>query len=151
MAGEKTVRCDRARQWASLRVDGELSELEGLMLERHVAGCDSCREWQRRVERTTELLRAAPLERPAPRAELDRRVGARFPLRHRLVLAAVVAAAALGSLLGAALDRPERSAPSPSPSPSPSLSLLPPGSGDEPGMRVPPVPRRPAIPGEGAV
>jgi anti-sigma factor RsiW len=148
MAGEKkTVRCDRARQWASLRVDGELSELESLMLERHVAGCDSCREWQQRVERTTELLRASPLEPPRRRVELEGRDEARFPLRHRLVLAAVVAAAALGSLLGAALDRPEGS----SPSPSPQLSLLPPEPGDQPPARLPPVPRRPGLHGEGAV
>jgi len=147
MAGEKTARCERARQWASLRADGELSELESLMLERHVAGCDSCRLWQERVEATTELLRAAPLDAPARQVKLDRRERARFPLRHRLVLAAVVAAAALGSLLGAMLDRPE----GPASPPSPQLSLLPPESGDQPPARLPPVPRRPGLPGEGAV
>jgi len=147
MAGETTVRCDRARQWASLRVDGELSELEALMLERHVAGCASCREWQERVEGAAMLIRAVPLETPARRVKLERREGRGFLLRHRLALAAVVAAAALGGLLGAMLDRPEGSAPSP----SPELSFLPPKSAEQPPARLPPVPRRPDLPGEGAV
>ena len=146
MAGE-TVRCERARQWASLRVDGELSEFEALMLERHVAGCAACREWQEGVAEMAALLRSAPLETPARRVQLERREDGRFPLRHRLAVAAVVAAAALGSLLGAILDRPEDSAPTP----SPELSLLPPESGDQSPGRLPPVPRRPDLPGEGAV
>ena len=35
--------CDRARAWVSLKLDGELSELEGFMLESHLARCEACR------------------------------------------------------------------------------------------------------------
>lgn len=35
--------CVRARMWASQRIDGELSELEGALLEAHLEGCSDCR------------------------------------------------------------------------------------------------------------
>ena len=149
MAGVTTARCDRARQWASLRMDGELSELEALMLERHVAGCDACRDWQAGVVRATELIRAAPLETPSRGFEAPRPGQARFPLRYRLGVAAVVAAAALGSLIGAMLERPSRTAPT---SPAPQLSFdtsVP--SRVLPEREPPQVPRRPVPPAEDAV
>ena len=34
--------CARARFWASLRVDGELSELEGALLDAHLGRCADC-------------------------------------------------------------------------------------------------------------
>jgi predicted anti-sigma-YlaC factor YlaD len=34
--------CERARMWASLRLDGELSELEGALLDAHLGRCAEC-------------------------------------------------------------------------------------------------------------
>ena len=36
-------RCDRAREYASLRLDGELSEFERALLDSHIERCPSCR------------------------------------------------------------------------------------------------------------
>src|SRR5690242_3964885 len=54
--------CARARFWASLRVDDELSELEGALLDAHLARCAECREFEAAAAGSATLLRAAPLE-----------------------------------------------------------------------------------------
>jgi hypothetical protein len=56
-------RCDRAREWISLHVDGELSEFERIVLEAHVARCAECREFRLDVRRISRELRQAPLAR----------------------------------------------------------------------------------------
>jgi ferric-dicitrate binding protein FerR (iron transport regulator) len=53
--------CERATQWISLSLDGELSELEEAALERHLEGCARCQALSSRVQRFTTLLRAEPL------------------------------------------------------------------------------------------
>lgn len=58
--------CARARFWASLRIDGELSELEGALLDAHLARCADCRAVADGFGGLTTALRAAPLERVAP-------------------------------------------------------------------------------------
>lgn len=58
--------CARARFWASLRVDGELSELEGALLDAHLGRCADCREYAAGVAGATETLRNAPLVAVAP-------------------------------------------------------------------------------------
>src|SRR3982751_4736160 len=58
--------CARARFWASLREDGELSELEGALLDAHLSGCAACREVAAGFAVVTESLRAAPLAQPSP-------------------------------------------------------------------------------------
>jgi predicted anti-sigma-YlaC factor YlaD len=85
--------CSRARFWASLRVDGELSELEGALLDAHLKRCADCAEFAASAAESTAWLRAAELERPAPIAvaapKLRRRAAPGF------VAAAVVLASAL--------------------------------------------------------
>jgi anti-sigma factor RsiW len=54
--------CERARQWASAAVDGELSTFERALLEDHLGGCSACREFSRDVNGLTSALRAAPRE-----------------------------------------------------------------------------------------
>jgi predicted anti-sigma-YlaC factor YlaD len=99
MAGDALERdrsCRRAREWVSLRLDGELSELERLLLRRHLSRCDECRAMAVRVEQAAELMRTAPLERP------DRRVAEAMPapshprIRYRIVAAAAVIAVGVG-------------------------------------------------------
>src|SRR2546423_9354196 len=59
-----SVLCERSREWISLRLDGELSELAEKMLESHLARCAACRMFESDVDVTSRLLPAAPLERP---------------------------------------------------------------------------------------
>jgi anti-sigma factor RsiW len=97
--------CERSRQWCSLRLDGELSELEQALLEKHLETCGDCRAFDLQLRSTAELLRAAPAEAPAASFEVPAR-RLRLPVSRRLAFVAVVAAAALGSLVGSNLHRP---------------------------------------------
>lgn len=85
--------CARARFWVSLRVDGELSELEGALLDAHLARCSGCAEFAHGAAESTAWLRDAELERPAPIIV----TAPRSPLRAApgLVAAAAVLATAL--------------------------------------------------------
>jgi Putative zinc-finger len=94
--------CERARAWASLRADDELSELESVLLDEHLGHCLPCRSFAGGAEGVAAALRAARLERPA-------RVALVLPRRRPRVRALpavaaaflVVAAAAVGALAGA--------------------------------------------------
>lgn len=94
--------CDRARAWVSLKLDGELSELEGLMLSSHLARCAACRAFAADAASFTTALRTAELEAlerpvslPAGRRTMRRTV--QFGAAAALVAASV----GLGSLFGA--------------------------------------------------
>ena len=56
------VLCDRARSWAALAPDGELSELEHKLLGAHVARCRPCEAFAADVARVADTLRREPLE-----------------------------------------------------------------------------------------
>lgn len=123
MAGEaltpRNSRCDRARQWASLRIDGELSELEDALLEKHLEGCVSCSAFAVRLAATTEAVRSAPQERPQIEYPRFERPVIRLPVGRRVAIVAVAAAAALGAFVGSSLQKP---APTRAPT-GPQLSL----------------------------
>jgi anti-sigma factor RsiW len=57
----RTTPCERASQWISLELDGELSDLERAGLDRHVERCESCRALRVEMSGLTALLRGAPL------------------------------------------------------------------------------------------
>jgi len=89
--------CDRARQWATAEVDGELSRFEIVLLRAHLDVCPSCREFHAAVGGITRTLRATPLERLEQAIEVKR---LRWRIRPRLAPAAAamaVAAVVLGS------------------------------------------------------
>ncbi|HEU5064508.1 MAG TPA: zf-HC2 domain-containing protein [Gaiellaceae bacterium] len=89
--------CDRARQWATAEVDGELSRFEIVLLRAHLDACPSCREFHVAVGGITRTLRATPLERLERAIEVRR---LRWRIRSRLAPAAAamaVAAVVLGS------------------------------------------------------
>jgi len=89
--------CERGREWISLRLDGELSELAQKMLDSHLARCLECREFEEQVSAIALQLRAAPLEQLERPVEI---VGRRFRVPARVwslgAAAASVAAAAVG-------------------------------------------------------
>jgi predicted anti-sigma-YlaC factor YlaD len=88
--------CERARQWASAGVDGELSTFERALLADHLERCASCREFSLAITDLTTALRAAPRERIEGISIVRRHV------RLRLAPAAAamaVAAVGLGSVL----------------------------------------------------
>ncbi len=102
--------CERARQWASQRVDGELSQLERACLERHIGGCMHCRSFAGQVAEVGALLRSAPLVRLSQpvRIELLARPYRRS-LRTRalpLSLAGALGIVAAAALLAVTLPAP---------------------------------------------
>jgi predicted anti-sigma-YlaC factor YlaD len=57
--------CDRSRSWISLRLDGELSRFEHVLLGAHLTVCRDCRHFASDVEWQTRSIREAALERLA--------------------------------------------------------------------------------------
>jgi predicted anti-sigma-YlaC factor YlaD len=97
-------KCDRARQWASLELDGELSSFERALLANHVAGCPSCKAFRAEIGGVTTALRAAPYE-PFGGIVLGR-IRRRASMRLAPAAAAMaVAAVGLGSLLASSSFR----------------------------------------------
>lgn len=66
MRHPRGVLCDRARAWAALAPDGELSELERKLLGSHLDRCDACADFAVQVAAVAAELRAALLQ-PLPR------------------------------------------------------------------------------------
>jgi len=97
MADHPRSICDRARTWAALAPDGELSELERKLLDAHVQRCPACAHFALEVAAIAGQLRAAapePLVRPLSIPIWRRR---RVYARMRAVgAAAAVAVMALG-------------------------------------------------------
>jgi predicted anti-sigma-YlaC factor YlaD len=94
--------CERARQWASIEVDGELSTFERVLLRAHTTTCSSCRRFRADIAGVTHALRAAPLEPFEGVIEIGR-MRRRARLRFAPAVAAMaVAAVGLGSVLAAA-------------------------------------------------
>jgi predicted anti-sigma-YlaC factor YlaD len=89
--------CERAQQWLSLELDGELSELERVALTRHLEWCASCREAAARMAGLTSLLRAEPLLEPTARAAVAARPGR---TRRAKQAAALALAAVVGTVVG---------------------------------------------------
>jgi len=96
----RAQRCDRAREWISLQLDGELSEFERIVLEAHVRRCADCRAFRTDVRGISRELRHAPLE-PLPRPiVLPRRTRVAGRSLQYVAAAAAAVAVAVGSSLG---------------------------------------------------
>lgn len=90
------VRCERSREWASLRLDGMLSFFESALLDRHLRRCADCRSFAAALSAHTHLLRSAELEEPARRVEIaGRRINRRRSAAGAALVAVVAAAAAV--------------------------------------------------------
>lgn len=102
------VLCERARTWAALAPDNELSELERKLLDAHVQRCPACAHFAVDVAAVAAELRAAALQ-PLPRP-LSVPIWRRRPVyaRFRAVgAAAAVAVMALGIAARAPLSSSE--------------------------------------------
>jgi predicted anti-sigma-YlaC factor YlaD len=100
--------CARARSLASLRLDGEISELEAALLDAHLARCPDCAAYALGSSAATAALRAAPLELVEPVAISTQRPG-----RHAFPLVAAAALVGVAALLGALGDGSRSNAGSP--------------------------------------
>jgi hypothetical protein len=90
--------CARARFWVSLRLDDELSELEGALLDAHLSRCADCSEFAASAVTFSETLRTAPLEVGDPvRVHLPH--ASLRPLLAFAAVVVVVAAAITGGLV----------------------------------------------------
>ncbi|MDX6452188.1 MAG: hypothetical protein QOH16_2237 [Gaiellaceae bacterium] len=105
--------CERARSWASLRADGELSELESALLDAHVGRCSACRAFACGTHEVAAALRSARLERPAPFVLGPQR--ARFAglraLQVAAAVAVVVGAGVVAAMTGAPSGAPAAAKP----------------------------------------
>ncbi len=102
------VLCERARTWAALAPDGELSELERKLLDAHVQRCAACAHFALDVAAVAAELRAAALQ-PLPRP-LSVPIWRRRPVYARVRAvgaAAAVAVMALGIAARAPLSTGE--------------------------------------------
>jgi predicted anti-sigma-YlaC factor YlaD len=96
--------CARAREWASLRLDGQLSDFEEVLLEAHLARCPDCRAFAATTAALTGTLRAAPLEQPSFTFEAPRRSRARTVGLRAVSAAAAVAVVGLSGLVSLQLS-----------------------------------------------
>ncbi len=107
--------CARASEWVSLRLDGQLSEFEELLLEAHIERCPDCKAYAANVTGLTTALRATPLEQPSVSFEAPRRTRARTVGLRAVSAAAAVAVVGLSSIvslqLSASKARPGAAAP----------------------------------------
>lgn len=92
--------CERAHAWASLELDGEVSQIERALLRAHLRRCEACAASVGEMRAFTSTLREAPLELPSRPLYLP---GASTPAPKRRVFAARLALAATLAMLAAGL------------------------------------------------
>ena len=106
MGAVLAAECERARTWASLSIDGELSQFGQAQLRAHVGRCVTCAAFAQNLASLAEELRRAPLEEPTTDVmPVARRSTARRALQLGAAAAAVAIAASLGSLAGSLSSR----------------------------------------------
>jgi len=94
--------CERLRGSVSASLDGELSEVEGAMIEAHLAWCPACRAFAAEAAETARLLRETPPEQLNFPVVLPRR---RLAVARKLQVAAVAAAIAVAVGVGASVGQ----------------------------------------------
>lgn len=104
--------CDRAREYSSRSLDGELSDFERALLDTHLERCDACRTYAAELAEIVTRLRTAPLEAlPHPIAlPSRRRVRTRSVLQGAAAAAAAVVAVTAG-LVGSLQSHPTQARP----------------------------------------
>jgi Putative zinc-finger len=92
--------CARAREWASLSLDDQLSDVEEVLLEAHLALCDDCRAFAASITDLTAALRSAPVEQPELAFEAPRTTRGRTFALRAVSAAAAVAVVGVSGLVG---------------------------------------------------
>jgi anti-sigma factor RsiW len=92
--------CDRTRFQLSLELDGELSELERLMVDAHVGGCASCHDFALTMTEAVDRIRVLPLEPLARQITLPARRRPAGGVLQLVSVAAAIAVVGLGSSIG---------------------------------------------------
>lgn len=114
--------CERVREQVSLQLDGELSQLEQVILGRHLTRCAACADYRTEVAAITRRLREAPLEHPDWVFTLPRRRSGSLRVVQVAAAAATIAVAVgVGSL--DAFNRAQRQASTPAVRISPTAFL----------------------------
>ena len=93
--------CDGIRELYSASLDGELSELEAMRLEAHLATCTSCSAHAAGAATASRLVRQAPLEQPSfPIVVPGRRLAVARKLQVVAAAAAVTVTVGLSVAVG---------------------------------------------------
>lgn len=98
--------CTRSREWASLRLDGELSMLERRMLDGHLDRCPDCSAFAEHVAAVSGLMRESALEAPAHTVDVSVFRRSRRVRATRTTLRSAAAAAAVACAVGAGIMLP---------------------------------------------
>lgn len=117
----ETTSCERVRASVSLALDGELSELETLELDRHLVVCDRCASFAARAAVVVEAIRSTPCEHPSRSFEIAETRRRTRPVIVIAAAVAVVVAASAGALVGTL--RSSSSAARPQLRPAPPVAL----------------------------
>src|SRR3954451_9576693 len=96
--------CARACEWTSLRLDGQLSDFEDVLLEAHLARCADCRYFAASMSGLTTALRSAVLEQPTFAFDPPRSARGRTIALRAVSAAAVVAVVGVSGLVSLQLS-----------------------------------------------
>ena len=96
--------CARASEWASLRLDDQLSDFEEVLLEAHLARCAECRAFAATISGLTYSLRAAELRQPTFAFDPPRSARGRTFALRAVSAAAVVAVVGVSGLVSLQLS-----------------------------------------------
>jgi predicted anti-sigma-YlaC factor YlaD len=105
--------CDRAREYSSRSLDGELSDFERALLDTHLERCEACRGYAAELTEIVTRLRLAPLEAlPHPVSLPSRRRHRARAFQAAAAVAAAVVAVTAG-LVGSLQSHPTQARPNP--------------------------------------
>jgi anti-sigma factor RsiW len=92
--------CDRAREYSSRSLDGELSDFERALLESHLERCAACNAYAAELSEIVTRLRVAPLEAIPHPVSLPSRRRVRARAFQGAAAAAAAAVAVTAGLVG---------------------------------------------------
>src|SRR3954462_14382309 len=105
--------CDRAREYSSRSLDGELSEFERALLETHLERCDACRAYAVELAEIVTRLRLEPPAAVSHPLSLPSRRGVRPRALQGAAAVAAAAVAATAGLVGSLQSHPSQARPNP--------------------------------------
>lgn len=100
--------CESVRELYSAALDGELSELEAVRVQAHLAACGGCRTYAAGAQEAARLLRQTPLEELSlPIVLPSRRWAVARKLQVAAAAAALVATVGLSAAVGTLSSGPQ--------------------------------------------